>query len=117
MTANPVELVVMLYDGCIKQLKMSGLAMQDKNDAKMNECLDKAYLIVMELVNSLDLHFPIGQELLRIYDFILNELVTLSVTRDSAKLEGMLKILEDLRDAWKIVAKEGPGSAMLADED
>lgn len=117
LTANPVELVVMLYDGCIKQVKIASMAISAGQIEKTNNSLQKAQLIIMELVNSLDLHYPIAQELLNLYDFLMNELTKVNVEKSADRIPGILGILEDLRDAWKTIAKEGTGAAMLVDEE
>lgn len=115
LTANPVELIVMLYDGCIKQLKIGSMAIAAMQVEKANTCLQKAQMIVMELINSLDLHYSIAQELLNIYDFIINEIVKANAEKNAERIPGLINILEDLRDAWKTIAKEGAGSAVLVD--
>ncbi len=71
----------------------------------------------MELINSLDLHYPIAQELLALYDFLMNETTKVNVEKNADRIPGLLGILEDLRDAWKTLAKEGTGSAILVDEE
>lgn len=115
LTANPVELIVMLYDGGIKQLKIAGIAIAAKEIEKANICLQKAEMIVMELINSLDLHYEIARELLRIYEYIITEIIKINAEKNIENIPNLVGLLEDLRDAWKTIAKEGASSMILAD--
>lgn len=115
LTANPVELIVMLYDGGIKQLKIAGIAITAKEIEKANICLQKAEMIVLELINSLDLHYEIARELLRIYEYIINEIIKINAEKNIENIPNLVGLLEDLRDAWKTIAKEGASSMILAD--
>lgn len=105
MMANPVELVVMLYDGCIKQLKLARIAIQEKNYQNSNDSLQKAQKILAELVNSLDLKYPIAKDLMKIYDFILRQIVEVNIHKDVKGIGSLLELLAPLRDAWSQVAK------------
>lgn len=115
LTANPAELVVMLYDGCTKQLKMAALQMKEAQADQAFLHLSKAHAILMELVNSLDLRYSIGQELLDLYEFMIRELVLANEQNSVEKIENVTVLVEELRDAWRQVAKGTKGSALIAD--
>ena len=110
LTANPVELVVMLYDGCIKQIKMGCIFIEDKELEQANNSLQKAQRIVMELINSLDLRYPIGNELLSLYEFMLNEISAGNSTKDVKALQEVAALLQELRESWVMLSKSGVGS-------
>ena len=110
LTANPVELVVMLYDGCIKQIKMGCIFIEDKELEQANNSLQKAQRIVMELINSLDLRYPIGNELLSLYEFMLNEISGGNSTKDVKALQEVAALLQELRESWVTLSKSGVGS-------
>ncbi len=110
LTANPVELVVMLYDGCIKQIKMGCIFIEDKELEQANNSLQKAQRIVMELINSLDLRYPIGNELLSLYEFMLNEISAGNSTKDVKALQEVAALLQELRESWVTLSKSGVGS-------
>ncbi|MDR1619360.1 MAG: flagellar export chaperone FliS [Clostridiales bacterium] len=113
LTANPAELVVMLYDGCIKQLKIANLAIGEKNFNRSDMALRKAVAILMELVNSLSLEYSIARELLELYEFVINEIALILLEEEAGRIPGVLTIMEELRDAWRTVAKETQGTAEL----
>ncbi len=105
-TASPVALIVMLYNGCIKQLKLSRIAIENKDYEGANNSLKKAQDIVSELMMSLDLRYEISNNLMSLYRFIYGELVSINISKKTEKIEPVIKILSDLRDAWGKVEKE-----------
>lgn len=106
MVANPVELIIMLYDGCIKQLKLAGLAIKDNNMQEANDGLKKAQDIISELIMSLDFHYPLAKELMSIYDFLINSIVDINISKDEKDIEPLIGILSELRKSWTHVLKE-----------
>jgi flagellar protein FliS len=106
LMANPVELIIMLYDGCIKQLKLTKIAISDAKIENVNTCLQKAQDIIMELIMSLDLHYDMANELLKIYQFIIDEMVDINITKDETKIDPLVEILSDLKKSWQQVLKE-----------
>ena len=106
MTASPAELVVMLFDACIKNLKLAEISLTEKKDIPhTNEYLIKSQKIINELINSLDLSLDIGQQLLPIYEFLLYTIRTMNIKKDFSQLPNVLEILTSLRDTWKQIAK------------
>ena len=52
MTASPAELLVMLFDACIKNVRLAEMAMEDTPDYdKVNTYLLKAQRIITELIS------------------------------------------------------------------
>ena len=105
MTASPAELVVMLYDGCIKQLKLACLAINEKNFENTNKNLQKAQAIILELVNSLDFHYPISKDLMNLYDFMLRQFIEINIHKDEEKIKRIIDMLLSLREAWSQAQK------------
>ncbi len=105
MTANPAELIVMLFDACIKNAKLMEICLDRKDlDGVNTHCL-KAQKIIMELVNCLDTSFEISVSLLSIYDFLLRTFREMNIKKDLSRLPETLEILTSLRDTWQQVAK------------
>jgi flagellar secretion chaperone FliS len=105
-TANPMTLVIMLYSGCIKQIKLAEIAIEKKKYSDANISFKKAEDILMELMMSLDLKYDISKNLMAIYSFIYDELVKMNISKNTETLEPVVKILSDLRDAWSAIEKE-----------
>lgn len=106
MTASPADLIVMLYDSCIKNLKLAEMCCDDYKDiAGSGEHLIQAQKIIMELVNGLDTSIEISTQLLTIYDYLLYEIRTMNVKKDFTRLPGVLDILSSMRDTWERASK------------
>ncbi len=118
LMASPIELIIMLYDGLRKNLLLARKDIDSKNDpAAAHGHLMKAQLIVEELVNSLDMNYEISQELLDIYEFLLYEIGQINISKDSARIEPLLPIIAEFRDAWGQVEKQyKEGTLDVSDE-
>lgn len=102
MTATPSELIVMLYEACIKDLKLAEISLNDRKDLDAaNLYLQKAQKIIMELTNSLDTGYEISAQLLELYGFLLRSIREMNCKKDLSQLPALLEILTSLRDTWK----------------
>lgn len=101
LTAGPMELILMLYNGLRKNMVQARRAMERPDPAQAHAHLIKAQNIVSELINSLDMGFGISRDLLALYDFMLNQLVEINVTKNPASVEPLLEIVDTLREAWQ----------------
>ncbi len=115
LTASPVELIIMLYDEAIKQLKVAELAIEEKRYDKANTSLQKTQDIVDELTKCLDLNVSIGKDLLEIYEFVCKSIIKINATKDKEKIAPIIDILTDLREAW-IGVKQKAGSMYAIEE-
>lgn len=105
MTANPGELVVMLYDGCIKQLRLAEHAVGNQDYSAVNDCLQKAQDIVVELIMSLDFNYALSEDLFKLYDFLLYQMREVNTSKDAENITPLIDIMSDLRGAWDQVKK------------
>ncbi len=117
MMANPIELVIMLYNGAIKQLHLSEIAIGEKNLEAANEHLQSAQDIVMELMMGLDLSYSIAQDLLKLYEFVHHEIVSVNASKDPAGIAPVIAIMSSLRDAWEQIHKDYKGGLYTAGQE
>jgi len=103
--ASPMALIVMLYNGCIKRLKLARMAIEKKDFEDANTQLKKAQDIVAELANSLDFNYPIANDLMALYEFVLREIIQINITKDQDRIEPVINMMSGLRDTWKQVEK------------
>ncbi len=115
LTANPTELIVMLYDGCIKQLKLGCIAVDGQNYEKSNVCFQKAQRILVELITSLDFRYDLAHDLLRLYEFMIDQIIEGNLKKDTQPVQGVVGLLEELRGAWSQVAKSSAASVAIAE--
>lgn len=102
-TASKEKILLMLYEGCIRNLKKSKVAMEAKNWAEKGTYLGKAQDIVNELSNSLN--FEVGGELAKqlegLYIHIFDQTTKANIENDPKKIDHCIKILETLYSGWK----------------
>jgi flagellar protein FliS len=116
LTASPVELIVLLYEGLKKNIVLASRAVEKNDAAKAHASFIKAQNIVSELMNSLDMSVPISEELLRLYEFILHELIDANIKKDLSKIPDIIGIVEELCSAWQEIAYSGAGAMAAANE-
>ncbi|MDD3502846.1 MAG: flagellar export chaperone FliS [Eubacteriales bacterium] len=117
LTAGPGELVLMLYDGCLKQVRLARLAIEEKLLEQKNSSLMKAQSIVSELMATLNFDYEISDSLYALYDYFLNELITANIDLDTKRLDNVENMLGELRDTWEQMIKQqktgGGGTASI----
>ncbi len=104
-TANPAELTLMLYEGAIKFCNMAAIGLEEKNIAKTNNNIVKAENIITHLRSTLDFKYPVAQEFENVYAYVQDGLISANIKKDKEKLEEIIGIIREMRDAWKEVMK------------
>lgn len=102
-TTSPGELTLMLYNGCLKFIKRAERALEENNASEKNVNLIKAQDIIRELMVTLKADSEVGENMLRLYDFILSRLVDANVNNDAKALKEAEEFVTDFRDTWKEV--------------
>jgi flagellar protein FliS len=106
LTASPSELIVMLFDACIKYIRLAEIDLTDhKNYSAANTHFINAQQIIMELINCLDTSIELATQLLEIYEFLLRTLRDMNVKKDLTLLPDVLSILVSMRDTWQQISK------------
>jgi flagellar secretion chaperone FliS len=109
MTAPPQQLVVMLYDGAIRFLRQAATGMRAGNREVALNRLQRAEAIVDELNVSLDMsQGEIAGRLRAIYLFSKRHLNEALIERDAGKVDQVVVLLADLREAWQEIAAAMP---------
>ena len=101
LTASPGELTLMLYEGCIKNLKLSKMYMEEKNVSKAHEMSLKAQAIIAELARTLDMKYDVSAQLALMYDYIDRQIVASNVKKDASLVDEPLGLVTELRDSWQ----------------
>jgi len=106
LTAPPERLVVMLYDGAHRFLFQAAHAMRSGDVAQMNNRMQRAEAIINELRGTLNFEEggDIAPRLEAIYSFCQRHLIEARLKKDPQKIEQVMKLLGELRDAWEQVA-------------
>ncbi len=108
VTSSGVQLVVLLYDGAIQSIEMARLEIQASHVREKARYLGRAIAIVGELNSVLDHEHggDISRSLRRLYEYILMELVEANTRNDEQRLDGPLRCLTTLREAWREIAAQ-----------
>jgi flagellar secretion chaperone FliS len=111
-TASKEQLLIMLFDGAIKFLRIAKKAMIAKDYEKSNNHLIKAQNIITEFMVSLDVEQggATAEGLLELYEFYHYSLVKANIKKDIPLIQEITDQLVDMRKMWadaiQIVAKE-----------
>jgi flagellar secretion chaperone FliS len=114
--ASPLQLIIMLYDGALRFMEAGKHAMKTGDLDRQNDQLQRAQKIFMELMSCLDMEKggEIAKNLLGLYTFCLNELVTANMKDDPAGVDRAMKVISDLRESWAELERMPKAEAKLA---
>jgi len=99
------QLVVMLYDGAIKFLRLAVVELEKGNFVGKGQYISKAQAIINELNTVLDMEGggEISRNLRSLYMFMLRHLTRANIDRDSRALLDVITQLETLNDGWRTI--------------
>jgi len=102
-TANKGKLLIMLYQGCIKFLRLAKKSIDEKDPEGANHYLIRSQNIVNELRSTLDLEKggKIAENLDKLYDFMLVQLIEANIKKDGEMIQIVEKLMLDLLNAWQ----------------
>lgn len=101
--ANPHKLILMLYDGLLRHLRLGKAYMQKGDLGNKATSLSKAISIIDQgLRASLDDEKggDIAKHLRMLYDYSERQLVHANARNDVATVDEVINLLEPLREAW-----------------
>jgi flagellar biosynthetic protein FliS len=108
MTANQVQLIVLLYDSAIQSLELAREAILTNNYKDKARFLDRSMAIMGELASVLD--FERGGEIAislhRLYDYMVQQCIQANLRHNGKHLDGPIRCLTTLREGWQVVARQ-----------
>lgn len=106
-TASPEELLILLYEGAIRFLKIAKKAMAEKDIEKTHNNLIKAQRIITEFMLTLDMEVggEIAENLYRLYEYLHHRLVHANFKKDIAAVDEVLGHLQSLKTTWEQAIK------------
>ena len=105
-SADPHQLILMLFEGAIAAVIDGRRHMQAGNVARKCESLSKAVMIMQEgLVASLDPRAggPLAQNLSALYEYMARRLLLANAKNDPAVLDEVQRLLGELKSAWAAI--------------
>jgi len=114
--ANPVRLVIMLYEKAINCLE-NALELRDTEDFDVQKSKYEEMGRALEIISVLDAVLDmekggeIAKNLREIYRSLMDELTYQILKEDKERLEKVIKILKNLKSAWEEVERIHYGKA------
>lgn len=111
-TADPHQLIVMLFDGALVAITTAAVALDAKDIAKKGQSISKAIeIIVNGLKVSLDMDAggELAQRLAALYEYMADRLLYANLHNNRAAMDEVAGLLRDLREAWASI--EGKSAA------
>lgn len=111
-TANQGKLIVMLYDGAIRFLKIAQENLNPRTYDVANTNIIKAQDIITELMLSLNMDAgEVAQNLFNLYAFMKKRLLEANMAKDGAIITEVIHLIEPLKAAWEEVLTREGGAA------
>jgi len=107
-TSSPGELLMMLFDGMFKFMDEAIEAMGRDDRARSGERIGRAHAILTELAATLnrDASPELCENLEAVYFFSMTKLIEANLYRDPIRIEDVKRILEPVRDGFRIAVVE-----------
>lgn len=100
-TMTQGELLMLLYDELVKRLIRSELALKKEDFELFETSIVRCIDIIHYLDKTLDMKYPISQDLHRLYDYFSYMLNRVRFGRNSQVLEQVKPQIVDLRDTFR----------------
>lgn len=104
-TATPGMLIVKLFDGAIKNIKLAIKAVQDRKIEEAHNAIMKAEDIYSHLLSTLNENVPISANLKQLYEYLLNRLIEANFKKDAEILNEVLDFTIEFRETWNQAEK------------
>ena len=108
-TLDQNKLIIMLYDGAIKNSGFAIQHMEKKEVEKAHIALVKAKNIVSELMASLNLEKggDVAKNLKSLYAYMFSQLIEANMHKDPKPVIAVIGLLKELRQAWVHIGSAG----------
>lgn len=104
-TMTPNELLLLLYDELVKDLKRCELALDQKQYELLEASADKSMDIIRYLDETLDDKYPISQNLHKLYEYFIYQLTRVKIGRNRKVLSEVQGMVSELRDSFRQAEK------------
>ena len=105
-TNDPTKIVVMLYEGAVRNLVQAADHFRASRKAEGSDRITKTLDIVHYLTNTLDREKggEIASNLERLYDFVRDTLAEANIYSDTNRIQTAMGILQTLLEGWQAIA-------------
>ena len=101
-TLDQNKLIIMLYDGAIKNANFAVQYMESGEIEKVHDSLIKTKNIVTELLATLNMEHggEIAKNLKSLYSYMFSQLIEANMEKKSEPVLNVIDLLKELRGAW-----------------
>ncbi len=106
-SADPHQLVLMLFDGALLSVSSASLHMQRKEIAQKGEAVSRAINIIangLKASLNMDVGGDLAEKLSALYDYMCSRLLQANLHNSPAMLEEVSHLLAELKSAWETIA-------------
>ena len=105
-TQSKGRLIVLLYDGAIKFMKLAIKELEAKNYEAKGRYINKTLDIIHELNAIIDMNAggEIASNLRKLYCFMTKHLSEANIKRDPQMIRDVIKLMEELNQSWKAIS-------------
>ncbi|MCF7802886.1 MAG: flagellar export chaperone FliS [Candidatus Marinimicrobia bacterium] len=110
-TASPGKIIVLLYDGAIKNLNAAEAAYEAKDYERKSSAITKTQDIIVELMNALNFEQggEIAERLQSLYTYVMRRLLDADIKKDLKAIDETRNILSELRESFAAIVKNQDG--------
>jgi flagellar secretion chaperone FliS len=105
-TQSKGRLIVMLYDGAIKFMKLAIQELEAGNHAAKGQYIGRARDIISELNAVLDVETggEVARNLRKLYVFMSRRLFEANANSDPQMIREVISLMEELNQSWKVIS-------------
>ena len=106
-TSSQGDLIVMLYQGCIKFLRLAKKSIEEENIHNTNEYMIRSQDIIMELLTTLNTEQggEIATNLSALYEYLYRRMIKANMEKDTEIIDEVENIMLELLEAWQEAVK------------
>jgi len=112
-TLDQTKLIIMLYDGAIKNASFAVEHMKSGQIEKVHDCLIKTKNIVTELMATLNMDRggDIAKNLQSLYSYMFSQLIEANMNKKTEPVVIVIDLLKELRAAWTKINSKNKNDA------
>jgi flagellar protein FliS len=104
-TSSPEDLTLMLYQGMVKFIRLSKMALQNNNMEECHRYNVRAQDILNELMVTLNKEYAVSDSLLPMYDYMNRRLIEANLKKNIEILEEVEGFAVELTETWSTAMK------------
>lgn len=111
--ASKSELIVIMYDIILDDIKEANAAYEDGNIELFEQTLKHAQKFLNELMGSLNYKYVMALDLVQLYIYVNKRLITAIVKKSPETLESAKEVMERLKIGFEGVSKEDQSGPVM----